>query len=152
MKIWGTGVGITVLWFSWSGHFGALMLSFALASLALVLWLTSRAELYSGWFSWRILKLPSWLFFLIKEIILSNIDVARRIWSRKLNISPTQVKLPCHRHTDFARALHANSITLTPGTLTLAADEGELRVHALSKEGAESLAEGQFDAAAGKLE
>ena len=143
-------IGSAFLWLAWSGHYSALMLSFGAISIALVTWLGRRSQLKLNWMSLHILRLPSWLIFLIPEIIKANIDVARRIWRREVNISPTMIEIDCQQHSDFARALHANAITLTPGTLTLASKPGKLLIHAISREGAESLQDQTFDKAAGK--
>ena len=84
---------------------------------------------------------------LIKEIILANIAVLGIILSPKIEIQPcfctfkTNLKDPIHR------VLLANSITLTPGTITVSIRDNELKVHCLDK----SLAEGLNDSIFVKL-
>ena len=59
-------------------------------------------------------------------------DVARRVWAPKMNIEPQLVRVPCRLKTEAGLALLANSITLTPGTVTIAIEGDELVVHSLS--------------------
>ena len=85
-----------------------------------------------------------YLGWLVVEIIKSNIDVARRVWAPGLPISPTIVYLPASQSTDLGRVIYANSITLTPRTISIDVGDGEIEVHALSKEAADALAEGEM--------
>lgn len=82
-----------------------------------------------------------YLYCLIKEIITANIVVSRMILTRKEQMEPVIV----HVHTDLksetARVILANSITLTPGTITVSMTEDDLLVHCLDK----SLSEGMED-------
>ena len=81
------------------------------------------------------------LYCLIKEIITANLVVSRMILTRKEQMEPVIV----HVHTDLksetARVILANSITLTPGTITVSLTEDDLLVHCLDK----SLSEGMDD-------
>jgi len=60
-----------------------------------------------------------YLFVFLWELIKSNIDVAKRIISPKLPINPGIVKVKTKLKSPLGRAVLANSITLTPGTLTV---------------------------------
>ena len=82
----------------------------------------------------------------------ANLDVMRRIVSPELPISPTIVRLPCTQHTDLGRVMYANSITLTPGTVSIDLDDEYVTVHALTREGAEALATGEMDTRVTALE
>ncbi|MCG7964015.1 MAG: Na+/H+ antiporter subunit E, partial [Candidatus Thiodiazotropha taylori] len=82
-------------------------------------------------------------YYLFGEIIKANIDVIKRILSReKTPISPQMIEIPRSQQTDLGAVIYANSITLTPGTVTIKLSEESLTVHALSKEGADDLATG----------
>lgn len=74
-----------------------------------------------------------YLFWLLGQIFISNIDVARRVWGPKSNISPEFLRLPYSTESDLATVIYANSITLTPGTVTVMVDEEnkEILVHSL---------------------
>lgn len=80
---------------------------------------------------------------LIVEIFVANIDVAKIVLRPKMPISPGIVKFKVKGiKKDFSRVLLGNSITLTPGTLTLEMNEDNLYiVHALTRENAESVAD-----------
>lgn len=82
-----------------------------------------------------------YIAILIKEIIMANIAVSHMILTSKEVMEPVLVKFRTNLKTETARVLLANSITLTPGTITVSLEEDELVVHCLDK----SLAEGMED-------
>jgi multicomponent Na+:H+ antiporter subunit E len=84
------------------------------------------------------------LIFLMREIALANIDVARRILSPGPPISPRLVRVPAKQRSTLGKVIYANSITLTPGTVSLRLDDDSILVHALTREGAEDLASGRM--------
>jgi len=75
-----------------------------------------------------------WLYlpWLMKEIFVCNVRVARIILSPSLPIDPILVKYHASQRTDLGRAIYANSITLTPGTITTWVDGDVLDVHSLT--------------------
>ena len=83
--------------------------------------------------------------WLLKEIIKSAWDVTWRILHPRLPISPTLARFKPSQHTDLGLVIHANSITLTPGTISVAVGRNEFVVHALTAEGAASLAGSEMD-------
>lgn len=132
---------IFLFWFMLSGHTEVLLIVLGLLSTVLTIYLSKRMniidrESYPFHLSLRLL--PYWLF-LAKEIIVANVDVIKRILKPGHSISPQIITLPVSQQTDLTKVIYANSITLTPGTVTLALSEDKLIVHALSKEGAEDL-------------
>ena len=89
-------------------------------------------------------KIPSfcqYLYYLVKEIIAANITVSRMILTRKEQMEPVIVHVRTDLKTETARMMLANSITLTPGTITVALTENDLLVHCLDK----SLSKGMED-------
>ena len=84
---------------------------------------------------------------LIKEIALANVTVCRMILTRREVMEPVLVKVHTDLKTETARVILANSITLTPGTITVSLTEQELLVHCLDK----TLAEGMEDSSFVKL-
>ena len=89
-------------------------------------------------------KIPSfcqYLYYLVKEIIAANIMVSRMILTRKEQMEPVIVHVRTDLKTETARMMLANSITLTPGTITVALTENDLLVHCLDK----SLSQGMED-------
>lgn len=69
------------------------------------------------------------------QLILSNIDVARRVLSFKIPLNPGFVKVKTDLKGDFAKLILANSITLTPGTLAIDVDGEYLFVHTVDVKG-----------------
>lgn len=137
---------LAVLWFLLSGFFEPLMLSFGVLSVALTVWLAHRMDVvdheghpihlaphvllkYWPWLAWQILK--------------SNWDVAKIILAPKLNIQPHTFDTQASQSTEVGLTLYANSITLTPGTVTVDMKaKGVFEIHALTnaaREGVEDL-------------
>lgn len=89
-------------------------------------------------------KIPvfmQYLYYLVKEIVLANLVVSRMILTRKEQMEPVLVHVHTTLKSETTRMLLANSITLTPGTITVSITDGELLVHCLDK----SLADGMED-------
>lgn len=139
---------LAAVWLLLSGHYEALILAFGVFSVALVIYLGNRMavidrESHPLHLTLGLLKYWPWLLW---QIIKSNLDVSRRILMPGRTISPTVVTIPIHQRSDVARVTHANSITLTPGTVSLAVHSDTIRVHAISREGAAHLERGAIDA------
>lgn len=77
--------------------------------------------------------------WLLWQIFLANIDVAKQVWRPTLALSPNTRRVPHSLKTGYGIATYANSITLTPGTVTIEADEDGFLVHALTKEAGEDV-------------
>jgi len=134
--------------------FQPLMLAFGLSSCLLVAWIVSRLQVTDSKEPALaiILRLITYIPWLIKEIVLSNIDVAKRIWRKDMPISPTIATVHASQKTALGLVLHANSITLTPGTLSIDVDADAIEVHALVAESLEPLHEGEMDRRVARLE
>lgn len=83
--------------------------------------------------------------WLMVEIAKAAWDVTRIILSPSLPISPTMIKIKAEQKTGLGVSIFANSITLTPGTISVDVEGGEILVHALSKAGADDLEEGTMN-------
>jgi multicomponent Na+:H+ antiporter subunit E len=90
-------------------------------------------------------RLVGYLAWLIGEVVKANVDLARRIWHPALPIEPNWSRLDTRVETPLERTLYANSITLTPGTLTTDVADDHLMIHALSREGIEELRAGEME-------
>ena len=75
-----------------------------------------------------------YLIVLIVEILKANFAVVKMIFSVKYQIEPALVSFKSPLKTGFANFLLANSITLTPGTITVSSENGEFKVHCLDKD------------------
>jgi multicomponent Na+:H+ antiporter subunit E len=143
----GLGIALLAFWLLLSGLYGPLFIGLGIASVALVLWLTLRMDtadhesvpLHLGP---RILRYWAWL---VVEIAKSNVDVARRVLSPSLPVSPCDFEIRASQRTALGRTIYANSITLTPGTVSMSVDGDRIRVHALTKQTRAALEEGEMD-------
>lgn len=145
MKYFSFTVILFLFWIFLSGHMEPLLLGLGVASVALTVFLSHRMnvmdhESYPLHLSSRF---PGYFLYLLREIVKANIDVVRRIldW-RKAPISPQMIDIPQSQNSDLGAVIYANSITLTPGTVTIKLSNDSLTVHALSKEAADELASG----------
>lgn len=86
-----------------------------------------------------------YFIILIKEIFKSNFHVAKIVLSPKMNISPQIVTIDTKIKSHLYKTVLANSITLTPGTLTLLMEEDKLVIHCLQKENGEDLIQSDFE-------
>lgn len=140
-------VFLFVFWLLLSGHMELLMLGFGLASVVLTVILVKRMTLidHESYPLHLSSKIPAYLAYILRAIIQANIDVAKRILTRKRpSISPKMVEVPLPLKTDLGRAIYANSITLTPGTVSVELAKDRIVVHALSSEAADDLAGGEM--------
>ena len=97
-------------------------------------------------------KLPVYWLWLSKEIVLANVDVARRILSPSLPIRPRLFRVRASQRDELGKVIYANSITLTPGTVTVDIDGDEFVVHALSEASEGDLETGEMDRRVAALE
>ena len=135
------------LWLALSGHFDPLLLSLGLASALLVAAITGRMNavdpdppaILPGW---RLFRFLPWLAV---QVVRSNIDVARCVLHPRLPIEPRVVSVRASQRTALGRAIHANAITLTPGTVAIDLQGDTILVHALTRAQAGQLAAGEMD-------
>lgn len=93
----------------------------------------------------RLARSLIYLPYLLYEIIISNLAVARVILDPKLPIDPRMTRLRVFVGSGFPLTTLCNSITLTPGTLTVKADDQELYVHSLLPFAREGLFDGGLE-------
>lgn len=154
-KIIVPALGLFVLWLLLSGHYTVLITSLGAISCVLVCVLANRLGVLepdgrSFAFVGRLALYAPWL---IKEIVLSNIAVAKLVWHPRMPIRPQIIRARSTQRSPVGLATFANSITLTPGTLSLDADEpGVIVVHALSDDTAAGLQTGEMDERVTRLE
>ena len=89
---------------------------------------------------------------LIREIIKANLAIIPRILTVEEEMDPIIVKFRTSLKSDFTKMLLANSITLTPGTITVALEDDEYTIHCLDTSLAEGLENSDFEKALKKLE
>lgn len=89
---------------------------------------------------------------LLREIIKANIAIIPRILTIEEEMDPVIVKFRTSLKSDFTRMLLANSITLTPGTITISMEDDEYTIHCLDTSLAEGLENSDFEKALKKLD
>lgn len=135
------------IWLLLSGHYTPLLLVLGVLSTLLVVLLATRADLIDRDTQIILLK-PSILLYWLwlgREIIKSNVDVARRILDPRMPISPNIFTVRAAQKTDLGRVTYANSITLVPGTVAMDVDEDVITVHALTQAAAADLKRGEMN-------
>ena len=141
-------------WLLLSGHYTAMLMTYGALSCAGVVALVHHLGILDDEMV-PVHLAPRHVFYLpwlAKEIVMSNLAVARVILSPSLPIHPRIVRVDASQKSDVARVIYANSITLTPGTVTLDARDGTLLVHALTSDSAEGLLSGEMDRRVAQLE
>lgn len=145
---------LLAFWLLLSGHYTAFLVTAGIGSSAAVLWVGRRMEvvdregvpihlwrvvfLYWPWLAWQIVK-SAW-------------DVGKIIVHPRLPISPTLVRFKPLQRSAVGLVTHANSITLTPGTITVEATAGEFLVHGLTRASAEGAIDSDMDRRLQRLE
>jgi len=136
------------LWLLLSGHGETWLLALGALSALGVLLFSLRMEVVDHesyplhLHPVRVVRYWGWL---LAEIVRSGIAVTRSILDPALPISPTVVRVRTSGRSPLGRVVYANSITLTPGTVSIDVTEGEIEVHALTREFAQDLEGGEMD-------
>ena len=148
IHISGMLITLATLWLLLSGHYTPLLLFLGVVSILLVAIVSLRMELIEydkpDVFRQTLRSIP-YGFWLLLEIFKSNIDVCKRILNPALPISPRLIRVKSSQIADLPRTVYANSITLTPGTISIDVEADEIEVHALAAAASESLATGEMD-------
>ena len=150
----GLGIALFVLWLLLSGIYTPLLIILGIFSSALVAWIAHRMNVadHEGFpihFTWKAITYWPWLLW---EIVKANIDVSRIIIKKEPSISPILFRIPADQSTELGQVTYANSITLTPGTVSIAVGEGMIDVHALTQEAADDLKTGRMNERACRFE
>ncbi len=122
------------IWLLMSGHYNVLIVSLGIISCAFCVYVAKRGKLIDDeglpiFFMPRLLNYLIWLF---KEILKSNLSTAKVIINGK--VEPETFTVKTSQVTDVAKVTYANSITLTPGTVTTKIQKGVFEVHALNSD------------------
>ena len=145
---------LAAVWFLWSGITKPLILGFGVLSVGMVTALWARMDRLDGGEPAYAMGLRPlfYLPYLLREIVLSNLHVAKTILSPSLPVQPQLVRIDVSQTTALGQVVHANSITLTPGTITLDVRDGSFLVHALTDHTAAGVRSGDMDARVTALE
>jgi len=147
-------VSLAGVWVLWSWKFEPLLITLGVASVLLSLYLSHRMGIVEDGpdplvLPPRLLIYLPWLFL---EIVKSNLDVAALILNPRLPIRPRMIEVKAGQRGDVGRVIYANSITLTPGTVSVDTEGDTITVHALTDEAAEGVMTGEMDRRVCRLE
>jgi multicomponent Na+:H+ antiporter subunit E len=146
------------LWVAFSGQIvveflvlGALTAAAALAFSELLFRGTHEgmfpsAPPHISWYVRTTLRFLLYIPWLGYEIIVSNLHVTYLVLHPRMPIDPSLVEFATSLQSERAQVLLAQSITLTPGTVTVDASNGKFVIHCLSNQSREGLAEGKLQA------
>ncbi len=154
MRLASLGCFLFAFWLLLSGHYTGLLITFGVLTCLGILALAHRMKIvdeeghpihlaiggltYWPWLAWEIAK--------------SACNVTRLILDPKLPISPTLVTVKASQKTRIGVNIYANSITLTPGTISVDVEANTISVHAITAHGSEELMEGTMDRRVSVLE
>ena len=140
-------IALAVFWLVLSGHYTALLIFFGIVSVLGTVALAHRMAIVDSE-GHPIQLLPGSLTYwpwLAWEIAKSSFTVARVIVDPRLSISPTMVRIKAGQKSPIGVNIYANSITLTPGTISVEVERDEILVHAITRSGAAELEQGEMD-------
>lgn len=145
-----------LLWIVFNGNITLEIILFGLGIAGLMYGFICKFMNYSVKKDIRFLKrfflLLQYVRILIVEIIKSNFTAMRLLFSSRNEIEPAIIRFRTSLKSKTARVLLANSITLTPGTITVSLDEDEYVVHCLDKSMAEGISDSVFVKALERIE
>ena len=147
-------INLALLWMILSGYLKSNLLILGVLSCMLVTVVAIMMKVYLS-NDERIkfaIKMPFYLPWLFKEIFLSNLHVARKLLFPGNNIQPQCINTKPTQKTNTGIALLANSITLTPGTISVDYDDENLLVHALTDKTAQGIIDKEMDQRIAKIE
>lgn len=151
------GIVLFATWMLLSGEFSiqhGLVLGLGIASVVLVVFIAVRMDVvdHEGHPIHLTHRFIGYWLWLVVEIVKSSIDMTKRIWSPSLPISPTMYRLRTSQPGELGQVIYANSITLTPGTVTVRLEGDEILVHAIARDVGDDLAGGDMDRRVTRLE
>lgn len=140
-------------WVVLSGHFDLLHLAYGVVSAALVTWLSAGLlytkvdggeDRYLTLLPWG--RLMKYWAYLTLEIIKANLQVLKLVLGPRRLLDPSFITVDCDLRSEVSRVTYANSITLTPGTVTIdVLPDGRYLVHAIDKASADGLRNGAME-------
>ncbi len=138
---------LAAFWLALSGHYTPFLISVGALCVILVVYLAHRMHIVDeeGQPVELFLAAPTYWLWLFVEIAKSAWSVTWIILDPRLPISPTFTRVRAGQKTAAGIATYANSITLTPGTITTGVSGDILDVHAIVKSGADDLEAGGMD-------
>jgi multicomponent Na+:H+ antiporter subunit E len=129
-------VALGALWLLLSGYFEkGTLVGFGALSVAISVWLTHHMGMLDreGVPTRVFPGIVGYMLWLTLEIGKANVIVAREVLRPRLKLSPRMIRVPAYQATDLGKTIFGNSVTLTPGTVTVDVDRDSLTIHALTE-------------------
>ena len=138
---------LALLWWVLSGYTKPLLVSLGIVSVLFVAFVAHRMavvdeESHPLHLS---LKLIRYWFYLLWQIVVSNVKMVLIILSPNPDINPRIISVRINQRSELGKVVLGNSVTLTPGTITLQVEGDMIEVHALNEDSAEGVEQGTFD-------
>lgn len=124
-----------------SVHWQHILVGFIFCTIITLFWnsMAIAADIKTGFSLRQLYLLVKYFFYLAIDIVRANISVAMIVLHPKMPITPGIIIMRCDLERSLSRVLYVNSITLTPGTITVELEENLLIVHALTEEAAKDV-------------
>lgn len=147
-------LGLAALWLLLSGIETPLLSVLGGLSCVVIAWLCVRMGIVDDeTIPLHLLhRLPGYIVWLGREIAVANWAVAKIVARRKMPISPTLIDEDMRAKTELGQVFYANSITLTPGTITVELRDGRAQVHGITRDTAADVAAGGMSRRVDRLE
>lgn len=150
----GIFISLTLFWLINSGHYTALLFFLGAISVILVVYIAHRMDVVDQECQpiYLTFRLSGYYLWLSKEVVISNIKVVKHIWLGNQSISPSMTTIKSNQKTDMGKVIYANSITLSPGTVTIDLKGDQVTVHVLIQDDLKPLIDGSIDRRVCRLE
>jgi len=144
---------LAICWLLNSGLFKPLIFGMGIVSIILVLAIAARMKVIDEESQPLHLtkSIPAYYLWLLKELVVSNAQVVAAIWKGTNNLQPAMATIPMQEMSDMGKVIYANSISLTPGTVTTEVTDDSITVHALDKNSITAIASGDLEKRVRKL-
>ncbi len=142
-----TAIAMFAFWILLSGEFTFILITSGVIASLIVAYLSHDIFIGKADFkteTGRVFRFIVYVPWLLWEIVLANVEIACLVLSPKSLVDPQIVRLKPDLKTDLGIVTLANSITLTPGTVTIEANREEFVIHAIWQKSAEGIISGEM--------
>lgn len=145
-----------LMWIIFNGRITTEIVIFGIVISAAVYWFICKFMDYSFKkdlkFMKKLIYIVQYLYYLVKEIVVANFVTMKLVLSSHYAVEPVLIEFETSLNTNTAKFLLANSITLTPGTITVSVEGNKFTVHCLDKTLAEGIDDSVFVKLLSKME
>ena len=155
VRLLAMGLGLFALWLLLSGLFEPLLIGLGILSCIATMAIANRMGIFDRQNDsprHSVIKFIAYWVWLAIEIAKSNWAVSKVILAKPLSLKQSLFDVPTSQKSDLGKVLYANSITLTPGTITVETEEGHFLIHALTEAAADLDALADMDSRVTEIE